>query len=227
MMEESVKLNIAEKMLLLSYIREKERISYRVSGTIQYALTAVSLFELCMKKKLGIEGRKVVVLDMSPTGDEILDGMLAKISEKYNPRTVAGWITALSHGSMKKLLNRLVDKGVFWEDYATWFIWFSRKCYRLSEEKGYAALHENLRNTLLASDERFTAEEMMIVEMAKNINILPMHLDKDELRRCKGRLKSLTKNVELAERVMGSELAQAYKAINKALVEVKAATSAG
>ena len=224
-MLESVKLNCSEKLLLLSYVKEKERISYHVSGTIQYALTAVLLFELCLRKKLKIEGRKVVMLDMSQTGDEILDGMLAKINEKYDPKSVTSWITALSRGIMKKTLSRLVDKGIFWEDYATWCIWFSRKCYKLSEEKCFTALHENLRNTVLSSEGKLSAEDMMLAEMAKNINILPLHLDKEELRRSKSRLKSLTKDKELADKVMGIELAEAYKAINKALVEVKAATS--
>jgi hypothetical protein len=225
MMGEYAKLNFAEKLLLLAYIEDKGRISYRASGTIQYAFTAVSLLELCMRKKLRIEGRKVIVLDMSPMGDQILDEMLAKISDKYDPKSANYWTTALSHGLHKKIQNTLLDKGVFWEDYVNTMIIFTKKCYRLSDSRDIKLLHNKVRDVLLSEKEKFSSEDIIIAAMLKSSGILPLHLNKDEMKKCKDRLKSFIKDEGLQEKVMGGELAEAYKAVNRALTEVKAATS--
>lgn len=225
MMGESNNFNLAEKLLLLSYVEDKGRISYRAAGTIQYIFTAVSLLELCMRKKLRIEGRKVIMLDMSPTGDQILDEMLAKINDKYDPKSATYWTTALSHGLQKKMLNKLLDGGVFWEDYVNTMIIFTKKCYRLSDSRDIKLLHDKVRDVLLSENEKFSAEDILIAAMMKNSGILPLHLDKDEMKKCKDRLKSFAKDENLLERFMGGELAEAYKAVNKALAEVKAATS--
>jgi hypothetical protein len=224
-MREASKLNLAEKMLLLSYVEDKGRISYRASGTIQYIFTAVSIFELCMKRKTRIEGRKLILLDMSPAGDEILDEILAKISSKYDPKSVTYWTSALSHGLQKKMMNRLEDKGIFWEDYVTSMFLFTRKCYRLSDSRDFKVLHERMREVLLAENARITAEDVILAAMMKNCGILPLHFEKGEMAGFKARMTSFFKDEGLLERVMGSDLAEAYKAVNKALTEVKAATS--
>ena len=223
-MGEYVKLNLAEKLLLLSYVEDKGRISYRASGTIQYIFTAVSLLELCMSKKLRIEGRKVILLDMSSTGDEILDEMLSKINEKYDPKSPTYWITALSHGLMKKLQNRLIDKGIFWEDYVSMLFIFTRLSYKLADSRGLRQLHDRVREVLLSDKEMFTSEDIIIAVMLKNSGLLPLHLDNNEMKKCKDRLKGFIKDENLLEKRLGNELAGAYKAVNKALIEVKAAT---
>lgn len=225
MMGESVKPNLAEKLLLLSYVEEKGRISYRASGTIQYIFAAASLLELCMRKKIKVEGRKVILLDMSATGDQILDEMLSKISDKYDPKSPTYWITALSHGLLKKIQNKLLDQGVFWEDYVNTIVIFTKKIYRLSDTSDFKLLQNKVRETLLSENEKFSTEDIILATMMKNCGILPLHLGREEMKKSKERLKSFSKDENLLERIMGRELSEAYKAVNKALAEVKAATS--
>lgn len=118
---------IAEKFLLLVI---DDGTGKRIIGhdRLEPALGGAVLAELALRKRIGVTGdeagllkrRRVTVLGPTPTGDEILDQMLAKISEK--PGQKAGsLITTMSFGRAtdkltRQVSDRLVAAGVLSEE---------------------------------------------------------------------------------------------------------------
>jgi hypothetical protein len=108
---------IAEKFLLLVI---DDGTGKRIIGRdrLEPALGGAVLAELALRERIGITGdeagllkrRRVTVLDPTPTGDEVLDQLLARIGEKPDQKA-ANLISTMNFGrATAKLLEQLTDR---------------------------------------------------------------------------------------------------------------------
>lgn len=120
-------MNLAEEFALLAYgddgapDTDNVRLDHGVGGSL--------LLELAISGRVGIEDKKVVVRDGTPTGDPLVDQALGRIAAGQRPRTPAHWVKKFAKDTRKLALNRLVEQGVLTRREDTVLLVFPRTRY--------------------------------------------------------------------------------------------------
>ncbi|XVV12840.1 GOLPH3/VPS74 family protein [Actinoplanes sp. CA-131856] len=103
-------MNLAEEFLLLAYDDDGTPLT---DGThLDNGLGGAVLLELALAGRVDIADKKVIVLDGSPTGDEILDSALGRIQAEERDRRPGHWVTKFSKDTRPRVLDQLVADGV-------------------------------------------------------------------------------------------------------------------
>src|SRR5215471_12834167 len=112
---------IAEELLLLLTDDVSGRLS-ALAEQVDLALAGANLVELTLMNRVDLSGTgdearrgRVVVLDQSPTGDEVLDSAL-EIAAAHRGRKPAAVLRPLSRNLRQVLYRRLADRGVIHAD---------------------------------------------------------------------------------------------------------------
>ncbi|GGO00628.1 hypothetical protein GCM10011574_07590 [Microbispora bryophytorum] len=108
-------LTIAEEVLLLAY---REDTGKPIIGSVELdcALAGALLADLAVRRRVDLDGAKVVPVDPTPVGEEELNATLTRIAEERAPRKADWWVGKLRAGRLRKrLLTRLAARGVLSE----------------------------------------------------------------------------------------------------------------
>ncbi|RSM39131.1 GPP34 family phosphoprotein [Actinoplanes sp. ATCC 53533] len=120
-------MNLAEEFALLAYgddgapDTDNVRLDNGVGGSL--------LLELAISGRVGVEDKKVVVRDGTPTGDPLVDQALGRIAADEKPRRPAHWVKKFAKDTRKLALNRLVEQGVLTRQEDTVLLVFPRTRY--------------------------------------------------------------------------------------------------
>ncbi len=120
-------MNLAEEFALLAHgddgvpDTDSVRLDHGVGGSL--------LLELAICGRIGIEDKKVVVRDGTPTGDPLVDRALGRIRADEKPRRPAHWVRKFAKDTRKLALNRLVEQGVLTRQEDTVLLVFPRTRY--------------------------------------------------------------------------------------------------
>lgn len=120
-------MNLAEEFALLAHgddgvpDTDSVRLDTGVGGSL--------LLELAISGRIGIEDKKVVVRDATPTGDPLVDRALGRIAADEKPRLPAYWVRKFAKDTRKLALNRLVEQGVLTRQEDTVLLVFPRTRY--------------------------------------------------------------------------------------------------
>ena len=101
---------LAEELLLLAYDDETGRATMpRIS--LDLGMAAAVLIELALAGRVAYADGNLTVVDPTPTGEPIADGVLARIAED-TPHTPSSWVQRLRHGLRDRILGDLCSQGV-------------------------------------------------------------------------------------------------------------------
>jgi len=101
---------LAEELLLLAYDDETGRATMpRIS--LDLGMAAAVLIELALAGRVAYADGNLTVVDPTPTGEPIADGVLARIAED-TPHTPSSWVQRLRHGLRDRILGDLCAQGV-------------------------------------------------------------------------------------------------------------------
>ncbi len=100
-----MKLNMAEKLFILLWDKRALAIPHLARLGLGETLKIALIEDLRLKEKISIEPMQVTVLDNEPTGDALLDDMLATLKAKRSPFDPSQM--------MRKVAAVLVDDGIF------------------------------------------------------------------------------------------------------------------
>lgn len=101
---------LAEDLLLLLTDDETGRL--RVSGSeIDVALGGAQLVELSLSGHVGVEEKRLVVLDTTPTGDEVLDQALQTVRDREGKKP-SSLVSPLGEKLRPRLYERLAASGI-------------------------------------------------------------------------------------------------------------------
>lgn len=78
---------------------------------LRYLAVGAALAELAARGRVGLHGRRVVVLDPTPSGDEVLDAVLDAIAQAPRPRSGRVWVVDLAGPILDRQLDALVAAG--------------------------------------------------------------------------------------------------------------------
>ncbi|MFH1754662.1 MAG: GPP34 family phosphoprotein [Candidatus Latescibacterota bacterium] len=195
-------LNLCEELLLLALHDRKGTVVSSTSMALTYGLTGAILMELTLAGRLAIEEQKFVLIDPTPTGDDILDEALARIKSSKIYRKPGYWVSKLS-GIKKikdRLLGRLVNQGILRrEEHRILRVIPSRRyptAYSVPEMK----LRERIRTVVLKGkkpDER----TVVIISLVNACNLIKEIFDKEERKAAKKRIKEITESEAIGKAV--------------------------
>jgi hypothetical protein len=120
-------MSLPEEFLLLAYAEDGTPLT---DGThLDNGLGGAVLLELALAARVGIEDKRVVVTDPSPTGDPLLDDNLARVGAEPKARKPGHWVSKFAKDARPRVLGKLVADEVLTveEDRVLWV--FPRKKY--------------------------------------------------------------------------------------------------
>lgn len=102
---------LAEELLLLAYDDETGKATMpRIS--LDLGMAAAVLVELALAGRIAYSTGTLVATDPSPTGEPIIDDVLARIAADDSPRSPSSWVQRLRHGLRDRILGDLCGRGV-------------------------------------------------------------------------------------------------------------------
>jgi hypothetical protein len=105
---------LLEELALLSH----ESANGRASTYLDLGLGGAVLYELALAGRIGLDGKKVRVLDPTPTGDPLLDSRLAAIAAD-KPRSPHAVVARTAKGLLTTVRDALVASGALRHERTT------------------------------------------------------------------------------------------------------------
>ncbi len=231
-MEQSTKLHIYEKILLLALSDKKGTILFGVN--YQHAIAGAILAELLLKKKIEIEkdGKRkfVKLVDRKLMRNQLLDeciGKLVKAKRRGRPQT---WvqrfanISKLKHKAAQSLCRKHIIK---MEEDKVLFI-FNRKIYPEIDPKPEKQLLEKMSDAIFGNTKEIDPETVILISICKATGILRQLFDKKKLKEQKQRIKDISSGNLVGEATKDAvEAMQAAIMVAAIIPAVTAASSGG
>jgi len=120
-----MKLSMPEELLLLMLDDESGRLQEGAAPSGDFALAGAILAELTLAGRIDTGSSKLTVTDPAPTGDKLLDRVLARLAAETRMRDTRHWIELLGADAedyREELFERLVRKGVLRREEGR-FLW--------------------------------------------------------------------------------------------------------
>ncbi len=212
----SLPLTLPEEVLLLALRDEQGTVS---SGAmLAQALGGAILSELMLTERLHVhEGRKpmVQVRSRKPTGDELLDECLRRVSDANRRAGPQAWVSRF--GNTKQLRHRvarsLCRKGVLREDEDRILGLFRRKLYPERNPVPERAILARLDDAIFSRKDDLDPRTVVLTTLADATGLLRPNFDKKALRGAKKRIKQIGEG-----EVVGKATREAVQAVQAAVM---------
>ena len=158
-------------------------------------IAGAALMELALANRIDTDLERLFVVDASPTGDDILDGVLARLAASTDELTSSGAIALVTLDSRKfqeRALQRLVDKRVLRQGDGRWLWVFHTRRYPVLDDTEQREVKTRLRQVLL-SDEIPDPRDVVLICLIDACGLLGLVLTPDEIERTQKRVEQLAR----------------------------------
>jgi len=188
-------LSFAEEILLL-LLHDKDGVFVPIPDwSMKCALAGAVLMDLALRDRIDTDLEKLMVVDPTPTGDSILDPVLATIagaSEQYDAKY---WVQAIGADGDKirdAALARLIAHGVLKEQDKR-FLWvFETRRYPMIDGRAEREVKLRIMGVLL-SDEIPEPRDIAIICLVDACNVFDELLSDRELETVRPRIEQVRK----------------------------------
>lgn len=196
-------LRFAEEMLLLVLDDENGRFARVPDWSMNYALAGSVLMDLAMENRIDTDPNKLVLLDGTPTGDDLLDPTLEDIALAEKEHDARYWVERAAGRAQvirERALERLVEAGIL-EQRDDRFLWVF-KSRRYPAVDGTAQREVKLRVMgVLFSDEIPDPHDVVTICLADACGIFRKILSKRQADQAIERIAQVRK-LDLIGRTM-------------------------
>ena len=189
-------LTFAEEILLLLLDDKSGEFVPVPTWSRQCALAGATLMDLALEGRIDTDLDKLVLIDRSPTGDELLDPILVKIAEDPEVHDARHWVERLGDeqsGSIQELaLARLVSRGIL-ESEGGRLLWvFRSRRYPTIDGKAEQEVRLRIMNVLF-SDEIPSPRDIVIICLADACRVFDLIMSEKEVEQARGRIEVVRK----------------------------------
>jgi len=187
-------LTFAEELLLLSH-DEKTGHFHNMDDAMP-ALAGAVLMELAIRNRIDTDLDKLMVVDGTPTGEPVLDGILAQMVAEPGTHSTDDWVDFLKHNGQEvhdAALARLIERGILRREESKVLWVFGTRRYPLIENHEQQEVKLRIAN-LLMSDEIPDARDIVIIGLAESCGLLEHIFSKDEIERCQPRIAQIVRH---------------------------------
>lgn len=96
---------ICESYLLIYLEKWKDRKSVAIGRDAIVCLAGAGIMDLILRGKLMLDGKRIKLIDINPTGNEFLDEILTMVKESKKVRKLYSWITRISGKNSMDRIN--------------------------------------------------------------------------------------------------------------------------
>jgi len=186
-------LSFGEELLLLALDDEKGTIVDKTS--IKYGLVGALLMDLALVNKIDTDLENLMIVDASPTGDDILDDVLTQIAQSDRTRTTEYWLVHLSQNSntiKERLLDRLIQKGILKREEQKILWVFARRRYPVRDDKEEKEVKTRIREVIL-SDSIPDPRDVVLISLIKGCYLVDEIFSHKEIDAVKGRIEQIAR----------------------------------
>ncbi len=188
-------LRFAEEITLL-VLNDEDGEFVRVPGwSMQCALAGSVLMDLALENRIDTDLKRLVLVDPTPLGDDLLDPILAEIAQATETYDARHWIDHIADGVdeiREHVLDRLVKRGILRREESR-FLWvFQSRRYPVVD--GEAEREVKLRiMEVLFGNEIPDPRDIVLISLANTCGILGEMLSARELERATQRIEQVCK----------------------------------
>jgi Golgi phosphoprotein 3 len=196
---------LAEDLLLLALDDDKGTVSWSRSTALPYGLGGALLMDLALNGRVNSREKKIVLVDSSPTGDEVLDAALETIRTSTQPRDAKHWVKRLGdrRGLRDHLARRLVARGILREQDRA-FLWvFRDHRFPTDDPSPEAALRGRIRDATLGATEPDT-RTLLLLSLVNACNLAGSLFSREERTQATRRIKDLVEGERFGQAVGGA-----------------------
>lgn len=208
-----------EEILLLLLDDDSGAMKRVAPNVMELLLAGAILMDLALRGRLDCDLQRLVVVDPTPVGEEILDGPLAEIAEAADEADARTWVVRLSARSkqvQEAALARLVERGILRVEDRS-FLWvFGSRRYPMVDDREEREVKLRILDVLL-SDRIPAPRDVALICLADASNAFQVILSAQELRHAAARIE-LVRGFDLIGQAMG-------RAIQKSVQDIAAATA--
>jgi golgi phosphoprotein 3 len=188
-------LGFAEEILLLQLDDTHGRFIDLPLSAADVVLAGAALMELALDNRVDSDLKHLILVDRTPTGDDILDDVLERLGQAGAGLSVAAaleLITANAEKYQQRALKRLVAKGILREEDGR-FLWvFHTRRYPVVDDREQREVKARLRQILL-TDEIPDPRDVVLICLIDACGLLDLVLRPDEIARTKIRVDQLSR----------------------------------
>ncbi len=218
-MSQNPHLTFVEEILLLLLDDESGAMKRVAPNVMELLVAGAILMDLALRGRLDCDLQRLVVVDSTPVGEEILDGPLAEIAEAADEADARTWVVRLSARSkqvQEAALARLVERGILRVEDRS-FLWvFGSRRYPMIDDREEREVKLRILDVLL-SDRIPAPRDVALICLADASNAFQVILSPQELRHAAARIE-LVRGFDLIGQAMG-------RAIQKSVQDIAAATA--
>ena len=158
-------------------------------------IAGAALMELALANRIDTDLEQLAVVDPSPTGDDILDDVLARLSAAGDQLTSAGAIALVTLDSRKfqeRALQRLVEKGMLRQADGRWLWVFHTRRYPVIDDREQREVKTRLRQILL-TDEIPDPHDVVLICLIDACGLLGLVLTSEEIAQTAPRVEMLAR----------------------------------
>jgi Golgi phosphoprotein 3 len=175
-------LTLVEEVLLLT-LHDKNGTFVSVPAfSLEYALSGAILMDLALRDRIDTDPEKLMIVDRTPTGDDLLDPVLEKIAGAPNILSTQEWLNALAldtHPIKEHALDRLVHRGILQRQEKK-FLWvFGQRRYPVINNKEQREAKLRILGILL-SDEIPEGRDTVLIALADACALFESILSREE-----------------------------------------------
>jgi golgi phosphoprotein 3 len=186
-------LTLAEELLLLSH-DEKTGHFHNMDDAMP-ALAGAVLMELALRDRIDTDLDQLMLIDATPTGEPVLDIILARVAAEPGTHNTDDWIDFLKHNGQEihdAALERLIERGILRREESRLLWVFGARRYPMLESAEQQEVKLRIVN-LLTSDEIPDARDVVIVALAQSCGLLERIFSPDELARLQPRIDQIVR----------------------------------
>lgn len=195
-------LNLAEELFLLALDDDEGWIVAPALDTLRYGLAAALLADLALHDKIVVAEQRIVVRDLRPLGDDLLDDTLKRLAGSSKPRKVKYWLNALGFRKLpKQIAQSLVARGVLVEkerqyEWAQPYVAAARP-----DAPAKYWIKQDLRAAALTQG-RPERRTLVLLSLMQGCRLLTLVFTKDERKTARKRLDDLLAGEDFGASVM-------------------------
>lgn len=189
-------LTFAEDVLLLLLDDEDGSFIPVPDWTVKCALSGAVLMDLALANRIDTDLKRLMVVDSTPTGDNMLDPALAQITADDEERDAAFWVKEIAGDGdaiRETALARLVQRGILSRQDER-FLWvFKSRRYPMIDGKEEREVKLRILETILSEDTIPDPRDIVLICLVDACGIFDELLSETELRRARPRIDQIRK----------------------------------
>jgi golgi phosphoprotein 3 len=188
-------LGFVEEIVLLQLDDTQGRFVDLPLSAAEIVLAGAALMELAIANRVDTDLERFIVVDAKPTGDDILDEVLAQLAAAGPELTTVAALELITLDAAKyqeRAVKRLVEKGILREENGR-FLWvFHTRRYPIVDDREQREVKARLRQVLL-SDEIPDPRDVVLICLIDACNLLGLVLSPNEIDQTEARVEALSR----------------------------------